>query len=376
MTTSRQQPNILLITTDQQRYDALGSTNQLVQTPNLDRLAALGTVFGRGYIQNPVCIPSRACIQTGRYVHQHGVDHMEDVIGNTPGLPPWETTIMERLQQAGYVTAAFGKVHMLPPKGFDELGLTMGKGARWVVSEGSPLGPSQLGPVYAAWLERKHPGAYEALYAQRRQAEYQEQGTAIVVVVVLSLAVAIGITVGALAGYFGGLVDEILMRITEVFLAFPTLILAMAVTATLGPSLFNVMLSLGLVSWPGYARLLRAQILSVKNFTFVEAAHSVGVSPLRILYRHVLPNAITPLVAQVSLDMAGTLLVATGLGFLGMGAQPPTPEWGLMVSSGMAYTLSAWWDPAFAGMAIFLTALCLNALGEYLRDVFAPETTT
>jgi arylsulfatase A-like enzyme len=180
MTASPRQPNVLLITTDQQRYDALSVNNPLVQTPNLNRLAGMGTTFCHGYVQNPVCIPSRACIQTGRYVHQHGVDHMVEAIGDTPGLPPWETTFMERLQQADYATAAFGKIHMLPPKGLDELGLTMGKGARWTVAEGSPLGPSQLGPVYGEWLERKHPGATEALYAQRRQEEYRGQATAIV----------------------------------------------------------------------------------------------------------------------------------------------------------------------------------------------------
>ena len=195
-----------------------------------------------------------------------------------------------------------------------------------------------------------------------------------VVVVILSLAIAIGVAMGAIAGFFGGLIDDLLMRITEVFLAFPTLILALAVAATLGPSLTNVMISIGVVSWPGYARLLRGQILAVRNFTYVEAAYSVGVPPLRILFRHVLPNAIAPLIAQVSLDMAGTLLTAAGLGFLGLGAQPPTPEWGTMVSSGLQYTLSAWWYPTFPGLAIFITALCLNSLGEYLRDVFAPET--
>ena len=195
-----------------------------------------------------------------------------------------------------------------------------------------------------------------------------------VVVIILSLAITIGVAVGALAGFFGGVVDEVLMRITEVFLAFPTLILALAVAATLGPSLTNVMISVGIVSWPAYARLLRAQILSVKNFTYVEAAHSVGVPPLRILRRHVLPNAIAPLIAQVSLDLAGALLTAASLGFLGLGAQPPTPEWGTMVSAGLQYTLSAWWYPTFPGLAIFITALCLNSLGEYLRDVFAPET--
>jgi arylsulfatase len=178
---AQRQPNILLVTTDQQRYDTLGVTgNPHVRTPNLDRLAARGTLFRHGYIQNPVCIPSRACIQTGRYVHQHGVEYMANEIGTTPGLPPWETTFMERLQTAGYATAAFGKIHMMPPKGFDETRLTMGKGARWTVSAGSPLGPSQLGPIYAEWLERKRPGAYESIYEQRRRPEYREQATAIV----------------------------------------------------------------------------------------------------------------------------------------------------------------------------------------------------
>ena len=181
MPSTADRPNILLITTDQQRFDTLGvSGNPYVRTPNLDRLARRGVQFRHGYIQNPVCIPSRACIQTGRYPHQHGVEYMEEVIASTPGLPPWEVTFMERLQQAGYTTAAFGKMHMLPPKGFDEMQLTMGKGARWTVAEGSPLGPSQLGPHYAAWLEGKRPGAYESIYAQRRLPEYREQAGAIV----------------------------------------------------------------------------------------------------------------------------------------------------------------------------------------------------
>ncbi|MDQ3699327.1 MAG: sulfatase-like hydrolase/transferase, partial [Chloroflexota bacterium] len=148
--------------------------------PNLDALAARGTVFRRGYIQNPICIPSRACLMTGRYVHQHGVEHMEPEIGATPGLPPWERTVQERLRAEGYATAAFGKIHQLPPRGWDETALTMGKGARWTVAEGSPLGPSQLGPVYAEWLEAKRPGAYESIYAQRRRPEYREQATAVV----------------------------------------------------------------------------------------------------------------------------------------------------------------------------------------------------
>lgn len=174
------QPNVILITTDQQRYDTLGVTgNPRVQTPAMDALAGRGAQFRRAYIQNPVCVPSRACIQTGRYVHQHGVDYMSSAIDQTPGLPPWETTVMERLQDAGYSTAAFGKIHMMPPRGFDEMQLTMGKGARWTSATGSPLGPAQLGPTYEEWLEQRNPGGYESIYAQRRMPEYTSQATAI-----------------------------------------------------------------------------------------------------------------------------------------------------------------------------------------------------
>jgi len=172
---SPSRPNILLITTDQQRYDTLGVTgNEFIHTPHLDVLARRGTLFEHCIIQNPVCIPSRACMQTGRYTHQHGVRYMETVIDTTPGLPEWETTFMERLQQSGYRTAAFGKIHMMPPKGFDELQLTGGKGQRWTQSEGLPIGPGPLGPYYAAWLEERDPGAYERIYEQRRTPEYKQ----------------------------------------------------------------------------------------------------------------------------------------------------------------------------------------------------------
>ncbi len=188
---SAERPNVLFVTTDQQRYDTLGVTgNSRVRTPNLDALAARGTLFTRGCIQGTVCIPSRASLMTGRYVHQHGVSYMEPEIGTTPGLPPWEVTIQERLRAEGYSTAAHGKIHQLPPRGWDETQLTMGKGARWTVAgrwragmedaEESPLGPSQLGPVYAEWLERKRPGAYEQIYEQRRRPEYRERANAVV----------------------------------------------------------------------------------------------------------------------------------------------------------------------------------------------------
>jgi len=173
-------PNILLITTDQQRYDTLGTTGaRLVRTPHLDALARRGVLFHRAFVQSPICIPSRACIQTGRYTHQHGVDYMEEVIDDTPGLAAWEITFMERLQAAGYRTAAFGKIHMMPEKGFHEMQVTGGKGERWTRSAGLPIGLAPLGRDYAAWLEARRPGGYEALYQQRRAPEYRTYRAAI-----------------------------------------------------------------------------------------------------------------------------------------------------------------------------------------------------
>ncbi|MDH7568576.1 MAG: sulfatase-like hydrolase/transferase, partial [Armatimonadota bacterium] len=166
--------NILLITTDQQRFDTLSCAGAPIgRTPNLDALAARGVLFTRCYNQNPVCIPSRASLQTGRYPHQHGVTYMESVIHTTPGLPPWEWTFHERLRAAGYHTAAFGKIHMMPERGFDTLQVTGGKGQRWIYSTGQEIGPAPLGPQYAAWLEARQPGAYERIYEQRRRPEYR-----------------------------------------------------------------------------------------------------------------------------------------------------------------------------------------------------------
>jgi len=174
-------PNILLITTDQQRYDTLGVCgSRIARTPNLDRLAERSVVFDNAFVQNPVCIPSRACIQTGRYTHQHGVRHMESVIDNSPGLPEWELTFMEHLQTAGYETGATGKIHMMPERGFDFMEIVGGKGARWTQIEGQDIGPPPLGKQYAAWLEARNPGAYARIYEQRRQPEYEKYWASIV----------------------------------------------------------------------------------------------------------------------------------------------------------------------------------------------------
>jgi len=174
-------PNIVLITTDQQRYDSLGvNGNTWIKTPHLDALARRGATFRHAYCQNPICVPSRACMYTGRYIHQNQVTYMEAVIDDTPGLPDSEMTFVQRLQYAGYRTAAFGKIHMMPPeKGFHEKKLTGGKGARWAMSAGLPIGLAPLGRDYAAWLEERHPGAYEAVYEQRRGPEYKKYKTAI-----------------------------------------------------------------------------------------------------------------------------------------------------------------------------------------------------
>ena len=173
-------PNILYITTDQQRADTVGCFgSKHVPTPYLDALAARGTRFERAYIQSAVCIPSRTCMTTGRYIHQHTVDHMKSKIDDTPPLPEHERTVPELLQTAGYHTAAFGKTHVWPERGWTEKQTCGGKGARWTKSAGLEIGLGPLGRDYAAWLEARHPGGYEAIYEQRRHPDYQKYHTAI-----------------------------------------------------------------------------------------------------------------------------------------------------------------------------------------------------
>jgi peptide/nickel transport system permease protein len=190
--------------------------------------------------------------------------------------------------------------------------------------------------------------------------------------VVLS-ATIIGIFLGGIAGYFGGKLDELLMRITDVFLSIPYLILAIAVAAALGRSIENIMMALILVWWPQYARLLRGQVLSIRENQYVEAARSVGSSNWRILFRHVIPNSFAPLLVQITLDLGAVLLVAAGLSFIGLGASPGTAEWGLMISSGRMHMFHAWWYVAFPGLAIVLTVLGFNLLGDGIRDITDPK---
>ncbi len=202
---------------------------------------------------------------------------------------------------------------------------------------------------------------------------YGSRTTLYIVGLVAIIVVPIGLAVGTIAGYFGGLVDKILMRITDIFMAFPRLILALAFVAVMGPSIENAVIAITITSWPPYARIARAETITIRNSEFIMAVRLQGASNLRILYGHIAPMCISSVVIRLTLDMAGVILIAAGLGFLGLGAQPPEPEWGLMISQGRQYLLDQWWVPTMPGIAIFLVSLGFNLLGDGLRDVLDPR---
>lgn len=184
---------------------------------------------------------------------------------------------------------------------------------------------------------------------------------------------AIGPLLGALAGYYGRFLDEAIMRVTDIFLAFPALVLAMAFVAVLGPSLRNLAIALVITWWPWYTRLVRGMAISLRERPYVEAAKTMGVRSPLIVARHVLPNAFGPVIVQITLDAGVVILEVAGLSFLGLGAQPPTAEWGLMVSEGVPYALEQWWISLFPGMAIFFLVLAFNLVGDGLRDILDPR---
>jgi peptide/nickel transport system permease protein len=195
-----------------------------------------------------------------------------------------------------------------------------------------------------------------------------------VAVVVLSFAVIFGTIVGLIAGYAGGLVDEILMRLTDMFLAFPALVLAIAISASLGRNLRNTMIALATVFWPWYARLVRAQVLSLKEREFVEAARSLGMSRNRLILKHILPNVVAVIIIQITIDVGYAVLATSSLSFLGLGAQPPSPEWGTMLASARNYFRDAWWYMTFPGIALTLTVFASNVLGDGLQDALNPRS--
>ena len=197
--------------------------------------------------------------------------------------------------------------------------------------------------------------------------------TLFIVGTVALIAPVIGLLIGTVAGFAGGLVDQALMRITDIFLAFPRLILALAFVAALGAGIGNAVVALALTAWPPYARLARAETLTIRNADYIAAARMQGAGRLRLLIRHIWPLCISSLIVRVALDMAGIILSAAGLGFLGLGAQPPLPEWGAMISDGRTYILDFWWVAAMPGFAIFIVSLAFNLLGDGLRDVLDPK---
>lgn len=198
--------------------------------------------------------------------------------------------------------------------------------------------------------------------------------TLYIVGLVSVIVVPIGLAIGVVAGYVGGWVDSALMRLTDVFLAFPRLILALAFVAALGPGLENAVLAIALTSWSAYARIARAEALTFRRSDFILAARSQGIPHLQIIVSHVAPMCISSVIVRLTLDMAGIILTAAGLGFLGLGAQPPTPEWGAMIALGREYLLDQWWVPAFPGIAILVVSLGFNLLGDGLRDVLDPKS--
>lgn len=202
---------------------------------------------------------------------------------------------------------------------------------------------------------------------------YGARITLMIVVLVAAIAAPIGLIVGTASGYLGGWVDAVLMRITDVFLAFPSLILALAFVAALGPGIENAIIAIALTAWPPYARMARAETLTIRSSDYIAVARMQGAGTWRILLGHVMPLCIASVIVRVTLDMAGIILTAAGLGFLGLGAQPPMAEWGAMISAGRRYVLDQWWVATIPGIAIILVSLAFNLLGDGLRDVMDPR---
>ena len=197
--------------------------------------------------------------------------------------------------------------------------------------------------------------------------------TLYVIVLVAVIAAPVGLLIGTVAGYAGGWLDMALMRVTDIFLAFPKLILALAFVSALGPGIENAIIAIAITAWPPYARIARAETITIRNADFIKAALLQGAGPIRLIWGHIVPLCLSSLIVRVTLDMAGIILTAAGLGFLGLGAQPPLPEWGAMISSGRKFMLDQWWVAAMPGVAIFVVSLGFNLLGDGLRDVLDPK---
>lgn len=202
---------------------------------------------------------------------------------------------------------------------------------------------------------------------------YGSRITLMIVALVAIISAPLGLIIGAVSGYFGGWVDRIIMGVTDVFLSMPKLILALAFVAALGPGIENAIIAIAITAWPAYARIARAETMTFGNSEFIAATRLLGASHIRVITRHVLPLCVSSMIVRVTLDMAGIILTAAGLGFLGLGAQPPLPEWGAMISRGRTFILDQWWVATMPGFAIILVSLGFCFLGDGLRDVLDPK---
>ena len=205
---------------------------------------------------------------------------------------------------------------------------------------------------------------------------YGSRVSLMVGIVAVGMAISIGVPMGSVAGYLGGWVDEAIMRANDVLMSFPVLITALALVGALGPSLRNVILVMGIAYSPAYARLIRGSVLSVKEETYIEAAENTGLGSGSILFKHIVPNAMTPVMVQATFHVATAILFEASLSYLGLGVQPPTPTWGVMISTGQAYLPESWWISTFPGLAIVITVLAFNILGDGLRDELDPRSAT
>ncbi len=193
-------------------------------------------------------------------------------------------------------------------------------------------------------------------------------------VIIVAVSAAIGVVLGSLSGYFGGKIDQAVMAVTDMILAFPSMVLALALTAAMGPGLLNTMLAVIIVRIPMYTRLMRGQVLVQKEQQYVRAARTFGEKPFWIVARHIVPNCLTPLMVQMTLGIGDAILIASSMSFIGLGAQPPTPEWGAMISTARVYAIDQWWYAAFPGLSILITIMGFNLIGDGIRDILDPRS--
>lgn len=193
-------------------------------------------------------------------------------------------------------------------------------------------------------------------------------------VIIVAVSAAIGVVLGSLSGYFGGRIDQAVMAVTDMILAFPSMVLALALTAAMGPGLLNTMLAVIIVRIPMYTRLMRGQVLVQKEQQYVRAARTFGEKPFWIVARHIVPNCLTPLMVQMTLGIGDAILIASSMSFIGLGAQPPTPEWGAMISTARVYAIDQWWYAAFPGLSILITIMGFNLIGDGIRDILDPRS--